>query len=310
MEVAVLIATYNGASYIGELLNSLKQQDFQNFTCYVHDDGSTDGTIDIVRKYRDEGELDINILDYPPTGSAKANFMSMLKYIHEPYAMFCDQDDVWLNNKIEISLRTIKSIECGSLPVLTFSDLRVVDENLNTISDSFMKYTGLSPKRIKPNELLLENVVAGCTAIMNRYLYEEAQNIQTYEKINIHDHFFALLASCSGKIAYINQPLILYRQHGNNEKGAIHSQGTVQRALDNYNRIKSGVYKERFSEWICRLQEQASFISKMDCIDEPSRILCKEFSEISKKNKLSRIWFYIHNQVLKKEHKMWFLLWC
>ena len=200
MEVAVLIAAYNGEAYIGELLDSLERQTFRDFICYIHDVGSQDQTVDILRKYRDESRLSICLLDYPATGSSKANFMSMLRYVREPYVMFCDQDDVWLEDKIRVSLDRIRSIETGQRPAMVFSDLRVVDQDLNTIADSYMNYTGVDPRRQKPGQLLLCNIAPGCTMIINRPLFEKGMHIEDYIGINYHDHFFALLAACSGVI--------------------------------------------------------------------------------------------------------------
>lgn len=309
MEVAVLIATYNGASYIRDLLDSLTKQDFQNFTCYIHDDGSKDETIDIVKEYQKDTMLDIHLLNYPPTGSATANFLSMLRYVHEPYAMFCDQDDIWLENKISSSLRTIKAYEDGSTPILVFSDLTVVDNNLNVISKSFMEYTGLDPERTTVEGLLLDNVVAGCTTIMNRILYEKTYSLDSYDRVNIHDHFMALLAACSGIIAYINEPLILYRQHGRNEKGAVKHLTAIERVIGNLRNITRGTYKKNFKTWMSRLQSQAGLISEMDGLNDSSRRLCGEFSDLSNKNKIYRVQFYLQNRVLRKEHNIWFLLW-
>lgn len=312
MEVAVLIATYNGAKYLEELFQSLEKQTYKSFVCYVHDDGSKDGTKEIIKKYQNQSGLTVKVLDYPATGSAKANFMSMIQYVSEPYIMFCDQDDIWLENKIELSLKKIRDVEKATrnYPVLVFCDLKVVDEHLHVISDSFMKHTGLNPNRIHPNELLLENVIPGCTCIINKKLYNLALQADDYGLINIHDHFMALLASCSGIIAYIDQPLILYRQHSHNEKGAVKNISVYGRITGNIRRLMQHDYRRGFNEWMLALQKQAGVIAKIDGVKSKERSLCYEFSTIRTKSKLYRVRFYLSNHVLRSKYNMWFLMWC
>ena len=100
--IAILLATYNGGKYIKSLLDSLLNQSYQNFVCYIHDDGSTDDTFEVCRNYSWRYPEKFRILYYGHCGGAKENFFSMVKNVEEPYLMFCDQDDIWHDNKLLI----------------------------------------------------------------------------------------------------------------------------------------------------------------------------------------------------------------
>ena len=105
--VAILLATYNGEKYIEEFLISLQGQTFQNYICYIHDDGSKDRTRRIAEEFEKRDPGHFQILEGPSQGGAKENFLWMLGQIEAEYYMFADQDDVWLPEKIEKSVRTI-----------------------------------------------------------------------------------------------------------------------------------------------------------------------------------------------------------
>ena len=310
MEVAILLATYNSGDYLRDLLDSLLNQSFKDFVCYVHDDGSNDGTKEILQYYASNTQLKLNILDYPATGSAKGNFMSLLKYVEEPYVMFCDHDDVWLENKIEKSLSRIKSIETDGLPALVFSDLYVVDQHLDIINESFMTYSGINPKRYRINDLLLENVAPGCTMIANRALYLLASQLQNIQDIRMHDHWFMLVAAGTGTISFLNEPLILYRQHDDNEVGAVKNIGTISRIKIVTTRIIAGEYREGFIDWLVMMQKQAKAVARIEEVKPQYRKICLEFADINKYNKSHRIAFYCKNKIKRRAYNLWFLICC
>lgn len=310
MEVAILLATYNSQEHLTDLLKSLEKQSFQDFALYVHDDGSNDETVAMLNNYSNTTGMEIHILTYPPTGSAKANFVSMLHFIDEPYMMFCDHDDVWLDDKIEKSLEMIKSIEEDDLPALIFTDLRVVDELLNTISDSFMKYSGLSPNRTKLENLLLENVAPGCTMMANKRLYSIARELKHPDNIMMHDHWMMLVASCVGKIGYIGEPLILYRQHSDNSIGAVRNRSFFYRTLQVLSKYKSGVFFNDNKKWFELRRKQAMELSYINELMPDQKEMCEEFSRLGEDNKIDRIRFYLSKKILKKKYNIWFLIRC
>jgi hypothetical protein len=135
--------------------------------------------------------------------------------------MFCDQDDVWLPEKVGVTLKKLQQLEsaCGKeRPLLVHADFRLVDEKLQVFAESGWQYQKTEPKRTALNRLLVQNVATGCTVMINRALREIALPIPPGALM--HDWWLALVASAFGKIGYLPQPTMLYRQHADNKVGA------------------------------------------------------------------------------------------
>jgi hypothetical protein len=137
--------------------------------------------------------------------------------------MFCDQDDVWLPDKIATTLQPLRDVERkigADRPVLVHTDLMVVDESLRTLGTSFWKYQHLDPHRgSRFNRLLVQNVVTGCTVMANRALVKLARPIPP--DAVMHDWWLALVAAGFGQIKCLDRQTVLYRQHGRNRIGAV-----------------------------------------------------------------------------------------
>ena len=136
------------------------------------------------------------------------------------YMMFCDQDDVWFESKIETAVNLMQKREKGrnNIPILIHSDLSVISASGEEIAESFIRYQGLKINRNRFSQLILINLVTGCTAMINRALAEKS--LPMHQDAIMHDWWFALTASAFGEIAFIDKPLIHYRQHGSNTIGA------------------------------------------------------------------------------------------
>lgn len=249
--VAICMATYNGEKYIGEQIQSILGQTYDNWRLFIHDDGSTDKTVEVIKTYRDDRICLLE--DGVRLGSAKDNFASILHYVKEQfdfhYFMFADQDDVWLSHKIEVSMEQIRKTECGmrdktdgdTIPVLIHTDLKVVDENLETLGESFMAYRALKPNVKDLNHLLAQNNVTGCTMLWNKALNDKI-NLGARE-VAMHDWWFSTSASLLGSIEYVGEPTILYRQHGNNTVGAtkVNTFGFILKRLFGHNHVRQTI---------------------------------------------------------------------
>ena len=168
------MATYNGSKYISEQFDSLLKQTYSNWKIIVHDDNSQDNTVEIIKIYEKKHPNKIKLIDDNINpGGAKENFSYLLGKIDENYhyLMFCDQDDVWLEDKIELTLGEMKAVEKNKkdIPILVHTDLKVVDYKLNTIYESMFKSQKLD-YRIGDNlqHIAIENVVTGCTIMINK----------------------------------------------------------------------------------------------------------------------------------------------
>lgn len=219
--IDILMATYNGDKYLEEQLDSIFNQSFKDWHLIIADDCSNDRTVSILEKYKlmypDKVTYYINKL---PSGSAKNNFYQLMDKSKSEYVMFADQDDVWLNNKIMLTMELMhkaEDVNGKETPLLVHTDLCVVDQNLNIIDKSIFTMQKMDCKRDKLNNLLVSNIVTGCTMMVNRSLMclleEKPQNSV------MHDMWLGLVASAFGKIYFVDEATILYRQHGNNSNG-------------------------------------------------------------------------------------------
>jgi len=220
--VSILLATYNGEPYISEQLDSLIGQTFKDFVIYICDDQSTDSTLSIIQEYAAQYHKKIFVTQNGRnTGSPKHNFIKMMIEHKDDYIMLCDQDDVWLPDKIEKTLNKTRELETTygkTTPILVHTDLRVVDERLGHISGSVLKEVLSDCSKTSLNKKIVQNTVTGCTIMYNRALADMIQTEPEY--MIMHDWWVLLIASAFGKIGTIYEPTVLYRQHENNEIGA------------------------------------------------------------------------------------------
>lgn len=222
-KIAIIIATYNGERYLAEQLESLRNQTYQDWVAYIHDDNSSDATKEIITKYVAEYPEHFIEIQGESTGSAKNNFFYLMSRVDAPYMMCCDQDDVWMPNKIQITFETMKNIEAEGemeLPCLVFTELQVVDERLRVIADRMSTVQQLDCKRVETKDFVLQNSVTGCTMMINRALLKMATREADRKAIIMHDWWCALIAAEYGKIQFIEESTIHYRQHGDNSVGA------------------------------------------------------------------------------------------
>ena len=224
--ISILLATYNGEKYIAGLIESLLSQTIRDFKLYIRDDKSTDETYSIIAGYAEKYPEKIFVSQNEENvGGAKNNFMEMMIDHKDDYVMLCDQDDVWLPDKIEKSLNKIREIEQNivhehgsATPVMVHTDLVVVKENLNVISSSYEQMSNKDFEKTSLNFVVTMNNAAGCTIIYNRALADLIR--AEPEFIVMHDWWVSLIASAFGRIGAIHIPLVMYRQHEDNESGA------------------------------------------------------------------------------------------
>lgn len=245
-KIDVLLATFQGEKNLSAQINSILKQSIQDFRLLVRDDGSVDSTHAIIQSYAAEthGKL-VFIEDESGRLGPSGSFSRLLTISSAEYIMFCDQDDLWLPRKIELSLEKMKQMERvvgKDTPILVHSDAKVVDQNLSLISGSLWRYQNIHPKKRQSlNRLLVQNIVTGCTVIINRPLRDRALPIP--DTAIMHDWWLALVASAFGVIGYIEQPTMLYRQHHSNTIGAkVWSLSTVLKNLSGNNgQVRNGI---------------------------------------------------------------------
>lgn len=220
--VEVLLATYNGVRFLREQIDSILSQDYKNLRVSARDDGSSDGTTAILNEYAKRFPDRFHIVQSGlPTGSAKGNFLQLMKAATANYICFSDQDDVWLPNKISRTMDAMVALQArrgSDIPLLVFTDLRVVDQELKTLHESFWKQAAIKPSSINRLAAILgQNVVTGCTALINHRLLNMA--LLMPPEASMHDAWIALLTSAFGAAGIVQAKTVLYRQHDQNVVG-------------------------------------------------------------------------------------------
>ena len=304
--IDILLATYNGEKYIRQQLDSILTQSCSDFKLFICDDASDDTTYEILKEYsqRHPDTIDISRNEY--SLGARQNFFNLLKNSTAEYVMFADQDDVWLYRKIEYSLKAIKSMEAvygEDLPLLIHSDLKVVDDSLKIISESMSDFLKQDSHRKNLGFLLVENVVTGNTIILNQALRREFIGS---DKAYMHDWWLALIACIRGRIAYIDKPLCLYRQHSGNILGAKPSHGLRAMIIERYkNRLK---VKENYR----KMYEQAEALLELyeARLSPGQEELLRNFVAMRRLGRLKKIVTILKYKFLKSSPLMSFgMLW-
>ncbi|MGT2832087.1 glycosyltransferase family 2 protein [Streptococcus halotolerans] len=216
MKVNIVMSTYNGEKYLADQIKSIQAQTFKDWNLLIRDDGSKDNTTSIIREIaeKDDRIRFINDGQNENYGVIKS-FYHLVKYESADYYFFSDQDDVWLPEKLEITLKRAQQ-EVLERPLLVYTDLRVVNEDLQILQESMIKAQSHHANTELVQELT-ENTVTGGTMMINKAL---ADKWQVYENLLMHDWYLALLAASLGKLVYIDQATQLYRQHEANVLGA------------------------------------------------------------------------------------------
>lgn len=228
--VSILLATYNGSEFLREQLESLDSQTFAADRIAIRDDGSTDSTLSILEKWAVE-QPNVSLLRGTRVGVTK-NFFALLASPdeHSDYFAFCDQDDVWLPDKVENAIAALR--EHGSqVPLMYCSRLELVDEKLRHLGYSRI------PKRVGFANALVENVATGCTTVLNRAARTLVCSAPPQRAI-FHDWWCYLVISAFGRVIFDERPGAKYRQHSSNQVGAAPSSAELfRRRLSRFVRV-------------------------------------------------------------------------
>lgn len=208
--VDIVMATYNGAPYLGEQLNSLLGQTYTNWRLTIHDDGSTDETVNIARTYATRDDRIVLLADdIVGLGSAR-NFLHLLEHVEGDYYMFCDQDDIWVPEKIAKFVDAIRGHQ-GPMMVYSNSYLYTNGRVLPRFS------THIHPNSLK-DTVFFNSGIQGCAVMVNRDLVDMLKPFP--RRVAMHDHLMTMGAVTFGAVRYLNEGLTWYRQHELNVTGS------------------------------------------------------------------------------------------
>lgn len=300
-KIDVLLATYNGEKYVAEQIESILNQTYKNINLIISDDCSSDKTQEILREYSQKDSRIKLYLQQENLGVVK-NIEFLLKQVENPLYMLADQDDYWLPEKIEKAVEKLNSENAD----LVFGDLEVVDQNLKTIYPSFGDFMLLNRKINKYIDSYkvnyLYNCVTGCTLISKKEFIKYILPLPTNSKFVIHDHWIGLMVSLNGKLAYMPEKYIKYRQHGNNQVGTnkiSHGFTRLEQVREHFINVKLGVFgtyvdnKERFPKDIQELNERAYKYFKM--LETKKNINFKGWTTFHELYKTEKLMYYLEN---------------
>jgi glycosyltransferase involved in cell wall biosynthesis len=220
-EIDVLLATCNGAQFLEEQLHSLFTQTFQNFRLVVRDDCSEDSTLDVVEHFRSRYSDSIEIHRNATRQGACSNFSLLTQQSVAPYFAFCDQDDIWHPDKLELSLRAMRMVEHRhgiDTPAIVFTDVALMNESAEIISPSMWRAMHVVPECLTFGSQLVQNLVTGCTVLGNRSLLKLGSPVAA--DAYMHDYWFGLVATAFGVVCPLRTVTVNYRQHPKNAIGA------------------------------------------------------------------------------------------
>lgn len=275
--VDILMATYNGEAFVEEQVQSIIGQSFTDWRLLIHDDGSTDNTVNILRRLMQEDDRIQLLEDGICHFGVARNFIHLVNSSSAQYCMFCDQDDIWLPNKIEEMLGEIKRYS-QDIPQVVYSNAYLWTSQKGIISD---KNTLTYPTTLRQT-LFLNTGIQGAAAIFNRKMCDRiGEELCFYA---MHDHVLLLAGICFGEVHYLHKSLMYYRQHENNLTG--NAPGSKRKKLklmwqnrnvplvsrEHYNGLKT--FYEHFKESVLADDRQVIEI----------------FLSLSDKNFLVRLW--------------------
>lgn len=219
--IDILLPTYNGATFLPPLLDSILNQTCNDIRIIVRDDGSKDNTWEVIKGYKEIYPEHFLLIEdnLGNLGTSGSNDV-LIRYVTSEYFMFCDQDDIWELNKIEVCLKEMKRLETQNpyKPILVCSDACCFDENDNITATSFFESQKFCDVTDNYHKMLALNVVQGATTLMNKKVLDVVKFIP---KDLFHDWWVGVIVCHYGKVSYIHKPLLKYRQHSSNVVGAL-----------------------------------------------------------------------------------------
>lgn len=208
--VTILMATYNGSAHIENQILSLQQQKYKDWVLYIRDDGSSDNTVEIIKRLQSIDHR-IHLVEDEIKGLGPGrNFLSIVKYSRSDYTIYCDQDDIWLENKISEMVKY--SDECGvnisNQPSIVYADGYAFFDETGEID-----FTGISHNHAKDlaGFLFFNGGYQGCSIMFNQAMVKFLSDYKGM--IYLHDDITSLAAHAFGEVHFLPKKLMLYRQH-------------------------------------------------------------------------------------------------
>lgn len=255
--ICIVLAVRNGAKYLPEQLASYKRQSLPPRWVIVGDDGSTDGSVAMIRDFfKDWTACELIVLDGPQRGYA-ANFCALLGNVPKEaqFVALSDQDDVWLETKLERAVQQLSDPALDLVPCLYGAATWVCDDTLSGRRLSRLAAVGLGFEHA-----LVQNFAGGNTMVLNRASIQVIrQALGSVKDVPVHDWWiYQMVTATGGQVIFDRQPSVLYRQHGNNAIGA---NGGVMAAFRRVFAMLRGTYRSWNSANLAALAACEGFLA-------------------------------------------------
>ncbi|KZK13359.1 rhamnosyltransferase RgpB [Lactococcus cremoris] len=272
------MSTYNGEKFVAEQIESIQKQTYTDWNLIIRDDGSKDGTCEIIENFINNDSR-IKLIRAENVGVIKSFHELVINNNDADFYFFADQDDYWLPEKLTIMLEEAKKHD-NTIPVMYYTDLKVTDKNLNVTSESMIRSQSDHANTSLVQELT-ENTVTGAASMIN---YELAKLWQTTNDIIMHDWYLAIVAAALGELVYIDQPTHLYRQHDSNVLGA----RTLAKRIRKW--IHPNLWFEKYWWLITASQKQAQKLltENLSALSETDKALVTDYVNILNQSKAER----------------------
>ena len=243
--ISIALATWNGATYLAELLDSLLTQTVPPLEIVACDDGSTDGTLEILRNYANHSTIPIHVKCNDKRLGAPGNFAKAMSLCRGEFIALADQDDIWHPTKLERALDIFQA----DLDVdLIVGDSLLVNSHGQFIGTSHWTQLGFNPGKAQDQmweTLLQRNVLPGACMVLRRRLCSRALPLPN---LWMHDYWLALIACSTSKIFITPSPWQDYRQHDSNTIGA-QSPSLIKRIAQSTRLSRIDYYAGEIARW-------------------------------------------------------------
>lgn len=286
--ISIALATYNGTKYLREQLDSILAQSMENFEVIVCDDCSTDCTLQILQEYANKDSR-FKVFSNKRNLGFKKNFEHILSLCNGEFIAFCDQDDIWEPNHLEVLYKNIGDNDCIGANAL------IIDENGISQNKTLLEYWPIHVMPKNEKELfqheLYSNVIQGTASLIRASLIKQALPIP--EDIKYHDYWFALVAGLNEKCKYIGDVVLKYRRHSNN--ASEYQKFTIWNAIKDlyrFSKDRKGFYQDSINLLNNLARQEKIPSDKQKLISDA----LKFYTNLSEnKNRFSALWFYIKN---------------
>lgn len=274
LEVIILMATYNGEQFLRKQLDSIIGQTYSNWKLLIRDDKSNDTTLKILEEYKKQDERIDYIINNTQNHGWQQNFQKLLQSVEKiaPYYMFCDQDDIWLPNKIEKYLIEMKKLEGkNKSPVVIYGNMQIINKDDDVVNPSFQ--TVYDMKLRKPTDSFFSQRVYGCSMMFNKQVLDGVIQLLKGNIFSNLSHDGLVVKVCallSGSVFFIDTPYTQYRRFENNatvSQEFIINKNRILKAICNFKKLaisQASTYKQ--SILVLELVEKNYDLAKSDAI--------------------------------------------